>query len=508
MIHNSKTKNIVLVICAAFICLFLVLYILKKTNITLKREQPEDNRIVSSQSSSNDSGDQSSINTDESSKMLPEENEEVYFERIEDLEYLPLSIYFRKFTFVLKDCWYSKDLCGQPEVISNSGYEDLEIANDGKILSDHSYLHVTFSLKNETDQEIVRFLNTSRLYINSLLEHYTESIAEMAAMNLPSQQEDARYYYKWAFAPYEETEFTVTFLLRDQYLGDDYSLYYFYCPEGRTDYKIVNGQEVTISDAKYILLDHVLRAEGEERKNDQEIDGTSSGSSQNKSGKNEPSDSSNEENTKPVREIHFWEPGEEEVEIVADTHEGQAFTCATFQNQIYLRDFTHLKELAQLYDLEKDAPLIEFCSPFDGSAPIYIKIPGGGYQTAESHFPMPWEEDAELVISQSWFGIGIGNSCEEDILKEYMWYENNTDQRIRESVKLYRGEIPVLSYHLDRRYGGEYDGYLLEWVYNGILLQITDLPEKAIIDDPELLETLVEYIQNGRYIKNGSESSE
>lgn len=506
MIHNSKTKNIVLVICAAFICLFIVLYVFKKADTASEREQPN-NSIISSQGSANDSGDQSSANTNESSKMLPEENEEVYFERIEDLEYLPLSIYFRKFTFVLKDCWYSKDLCGQPEVISNSGYEDLEIANDGKILSDHSYLHVTFSLKNETDQEIVRFLNTSSLYINNLLEHYTESIAEMAAMNLPSQQEDARYYHKWAFAPYEETEFTVTFLLRDQYLGDDYSIHFFYSPEGRTDVKEVNGQEVMISDAKYILLDHVLRAEGEERTKIPETDPSSSDLPSMSSQNSETSTPVDGDSSAQNDEIIFWQPGEEEAEIVTEMQETGEITYVEFYKPVYLRDYKQLRELAQLYDLEKYTTFLEFCSPFDGSDPKYIKIPGGGHMTANSYFSIPGKDDVDLIIAQGWLENDTDQTV-DSIFRRYEWYEKNPDQRIRESAKLYRGEIPVVSHHFDHRYGGDYDGYLLEWVYNGILLQITDLPEKAIIDDPELLETLVEYIQKGRYIKNGSESSE
>ena len=507
MIYFSKTKKTVLIIFAVFICLFIFLYIFKKADTASEREQPN-NSIVSSQSSAGSSEDYSSANTDEGSRMLPDENDEVFFEQIEGLEYLPWSIYFRKFTFVLKDCWYSKKLCGQPEMIYKGGFDDLKIDDDGTILSDHTYLHVTFSLKNETDQEIVRYLNTSRLYIENLQEHYTESMAEMAVMNLPSQQEDARYYYKWAFAPYEETEFTVTFLLRDQYLGDDYSIHFFYSPEGRTDVKEVNGQEVMISDAKYILLDHVLRAEGEERTKIPETDPSSSDlpsmSSQN-SETSTPVDG--ESSAQNDDEIIFWQPGEEEAEIVTEMQETGEITYVEFYKPVYLRDYKQLRELAQLYDLEKYTTFLEFCSPFDGSDPKYIKIPGGGYMSANSYFSIPGKDDVDLIICQGWLENDTDRT-DESLLEHYAWYENNPDQRIRESAKLYQGDPPVVSYHLDHRYGGDYDGYLLEWVYNGILLQITDLPEKAIIDDPELLETLVEYIQKGRYIKNGSESSE
>ena len=503
MIHNSKSKKTILIIIAAFICLFIVLYVFKKVD----SEQPKDNSIVSSQSSSNDSGDQSSGNTNESSKMLPEENEEVYFERIEDLEYLPLSIYFRKFTFVLKDCWYSKNLCGQPKMIYDGGYSDLKFGEDGEILSDHTYLHMTFSLKNETDQEIVRFLNTSRLYIENLQEHYTESMAEISIMNLPSQQEDARYYYKWAFAPYEETEFTVTFLLRDQYLGDDYSIHFFYSPEGRTDVKEVNGQEVMISDAKYILLDNVLRAEGEERTKEPETDPSSSDLPSMSSQNSETSTPFDGESSAQNDEIIFWQPGEEEAEIVTEMQEAGEITYVEFYKPVYLRDYKHLHELALLYDLEKYTTFLEFCSPFDGSDPKYIKIPGGGHMTANSYFSIPGKDDVDLIIAQGWLEDD-NDRTNESLLEHYAWYENNLDQRIRESAKLYQGEPPVVSYHLDHRYGGDYDGYLFEWVYNGMTLQIQNLPDKAVTDDPELLETLVEYIQKGRYITNGSESSE
>ena len=471
MSNKSRIKGIVSVALAVLACATAILFLFRDRIFPEKENIPED--------SNGRSGTDSSYDGSTAESGLPYEDDEVSTEQITP-ESLPYSFYFRKLTFVLKDCVVSKSITGQPAPVFVP-YSDLETNENGDILNDYTYFHVTFSLKNESQEDIFLNVNSSRLIIGRISDNIAVDIAEMCMMNRKSESQEQREYYHWTFKPGIEEEFIVTFILRDAYLSDDYTLNYFYSPFGKTDTIKVEGKYVSVSDAKILHLNNLIRREGEGHRNEGASQTSSSSSS-------EPFVESSSPET-----ISFWQG--EEVQVSYETVQcdsGKEFTSAVFEEPVYLPSFSSLKEFSARYGLENRFPLFDLCSPFDGSEPKYIKID----DRISYYFQIPDYEDSDLVISWSW-----GETTDwtnEAILKEYETFSNIP--ALKGDTELFQGNTAVVCHHQRIKNGGESDSYTLVWAYQRAYLFIEQMPEEIHENQPELFDRIIQSIQETSYV--------
>lgn len=491
MFKSNKNNTYIFVLCVC-VCLLAVACIIK---CNFKTGKEKDSRFlnVSSLDGNKYSGELSDNNLESESSELIEENDEIFSERI-DLNSLPYYVYFRKISFELKDCVYSKNLCGQPKM-HHVLYDDIEFGKNGEILNGYSYLHITFTMKNEDDKEIVTSLNTSRIYVDNISNGYTEDIVEMCGMNRPPQEKDFNSFFHWTFLPDCEEEFTVTFILPDRFLMDNYRFTYAYNPLGRGDTLEINGKMSFISDAKLLHINNVIRTECKEKKTIAEQSSLEDNSSMESS---QQTDVLKPIGIKPSNEdeISFWEKGKEKAIIHEYKNEenGEIVSQIEFIEPVYIRNYGQLKDFCKLYDLSKDVPIFEFSSPFDGTEAKYIIID----ECIHYCFDIPgYKED--LMISWGWSDKNTGNYSNEYIENEYKAFSSISE--IQENVQLISGDILIICIHNTRNFSdGDY--YVLAWTNQGAYIYIDHIPETIPEKNPELFNTLIERIQTGTIIKS------
>ena len=482
LVGQSKSAKPMIILLAAALCvLAAVFWIRQKT-------WPDDGDLHQSpvsQSEGSSSANSSGEKGKPDSVSFPEEQEAAYTERVE-LQFLPYKTLFRKITFELKDCVYSKNLNGNSQA-EFFLYDDILFGENREILNDYSYLFVTFSMKNESDAEVATSLNTSRIYIERLSDGFTEEIAEMSAMNRSSQEKEERSYFHWTFLPGQEEEFTVTFILRDRFLDGSYRLTYLYSPFGRVDTQEIKGRQVTISDAKLLDLNHVIRSESEARKSTGGENPSQIIDSAQLTGQGE---ASNAESSSLESGIHFWQKGEEH--FIVDTEKnntGDVFTFLSFSPPVYLRDKDQLGELFLCYDELKETPVFDLRSPFDGSLPKYIKLDG----RINYCFEFPGRKE-EFMISYSFLN---GEILEDDYCKNKYEMWKNDPVTPKDMFSLLHEKI--LCFHVMRKHGGVADYYSLEWVKQGMSFIIDQIPEDFYEKEPKQVDLLISGILGETY---------
>ena len=262
MIGSSKSKNTVIIVTIALVCVLAVLFFFKDSIIPSKGNESssESEDIPQSETREALSEDENpsavTSNGRNTSSSLPEEIQEVNEEWIE-VEELPFSVYFRKYTFTLEKCTISKELLGQPKPIYNHYAEETEYNDEGDILSGQSYIHIKFKLKNERNEEITAAVNSHHLFLKPLSEKGQFEIIEASMMN-KTENLNERTYYHCQMAAGEEKEFIVTYIVPDECLGDQYEIYYSFQPTGIADYvELEGGKRKMIRDARILLLDNI-----------------------------------------------------------------------------------------------------------------------------------------------------------------------------------------------------------------------------------------------------------
>lgn len=491
MIQDSKSQKWVIAVVCVLICLAAVFYVIK-SRTSKPGEEPIDSGNTGTVVSSNEKNNQTGSGSE--ALGMEEDDEEPSFEKI-DLYELPYRVTFHKITFELKDCMYSKNLCGQ--LAQYRHYNDhVEYGENGEILNGYSYLHVTFSLKNERAKEFQIGLNNSKVYVNRKEDNLTVEIGEMFTLNRTPQEEESRRMFLWTLAPGEEEEFTVSFLLEDGWLTDDYELRYHFSVYGMSFTKEVDGKTLSFPDAKFLLLDHVIRAEGEERKENSGY--TSESSSQNVAESGNLSWTTEEASSK-TEGIRFWQAGDE-VQTRTETVENgeEKYTrIKEFTQPVFLRDDTQLKEFSALYGLEGEAPLFEMRSPFDGSEAEYIKID----ECIRYYFRIPGK-NTDFRISWNW---NDSNYTDKDIRKEYEWAQNNPDPAWKKTTDLVEGEPLISIHHEIRQFNAEFG---ICWTEQGEYLFIDGISEDFLESNPEIYDQLIRSIQEKSYLKNEHSSAE
>lgn len=260
--NNPRAKKLLPILIPVLVVILVLLYFLKGRILIEKngtepqtgRSQDQehfDSSIDYSKPSGISSGDES---IQESS--FPYEDDNINEEWIQ-VESVPYRVYFRGFTLTLEECIISKDRCGQPEPVYCRFDDEIEYGDTGKILSAHSYVHIRFLQKNEGSAKASAYLSSSRLFVSLSGEEKQRDFLEVSMMNKIDGLED-RDYYHVLLDPGVEQEFTVTYIIPDEYTSDDYDLNYGFNPRGSVDYiDIGNGKQKIVEDAKVLLLDRI-----------------------------------------------------------------------------------------------------------------------------------------------------------------------------------------------------------------------------------------------------------
>ena len=247
MVKNVKSKKAIWIVAAAMICLVAVLFLIKGQ---LDASVEPANSVQRELALTNEeTGLQKAPNGEEG-----EDISEEWFA----VDRTPRSVSFRDYTITLEKCEVTKELGNQPNAKYVS-YKNFKTDENGTILSAHSYVHVTFKQKNEAAKEQVAGINTSKLFIAPAGEEIWSAFVEPSSMDQNAEYQNRPDYYSWTFGPGDEQEFTVTYVVADELLTEDYDLYYSFNPRGASeDIPLEDGKEKIRYDARFLMLDQIV----------------------------------------------------------------------------------------------------------------------------------------------------------------------------------------------------------------------------------------------------------
>ena len=247
MLRNVKAKRTVFIAAAALVCLAVVLFAAFGSRSAAV--EPEAS-VATAQLGLAKAGADADLQTASG-------EETVISEEWIAVDAAPYTVEFRDYALTLEACEVSKELCGQPKT-DVSYFKGFETDEDGKILSRHSYVHVTFRQKNENDEKQIAGINNSCVFVAPAGSETWTKFAEPSVMNRKPEDQNSPDYYIWSFNPGEEQQFTVTYVLPDEYLTEDYDLYYAFRPLGISEnVPLENGNVKLRFDARFLLLDSI-----------------------------------------------------------------------------------------------------------------------------------------------------------------------------------------------------------------------------------------------------------
>ena len=462
MIGNPKSKKVFLIVVLFLACVLGALYLFRNQLF------PPENQEMG-------------ILTPENG--LPEEPDRVTEEWV-SVSGAPFSVYKRKLTLTLLACEVTKERRGQPAPTFTMFENDIQYDDEGTILNGYSYVHIRFLEKNESSEAMTLFPNSCKLFAGFAGKQEPAMLPLEPSMMNRTENIGRRDYYHTDLGPGEEFECVMTYIIEDQYLTEEYDLYYLFFPWGWCEYvPLGDGREKIVWDAKILLLDNIIAGK--------EYD-PSQGS--NPSSQTIIPEFPETSDLPDTQNLNFWVKGEEKpvYDRYHDETQMEEYTALYFEEPVYLRDYDQLREFAELYEL----PIFRLCSPFDGSDPEYIIV---DYSEISCIFPIP---GSNKKLSINWDHSYHGS----------MKYDQQYFDRVGEARKRYAdmmnvsvdliyqkidGEDPIYRCYYGPNESNKSPIYELFWGYQGVGFTIHEIP----IKEKELLEALCESVSKRTYLK-------
>lgn len=119
-------------------------------------------------------------------------------------------------TYTILDADFSKGLQGLPKPITYP--PDVIFDSNDKIVSDHSFVFIKMSIRNELNKDIVISINNAMLYTYEQNKH-TRSL-EMLTMDANQGQISNRDYFHFNLLANSEYTFTCGFIIDDRLLNE------------------------------------------------------------------------------------------------------------------------------------------------------------------------------------------------------------------------------------------------------------------------------------------------